>query len=315
MRKLTVLLAAAGLLLGISGSAQAGEMVQTGSTLGLALGGLPSIEIFALPGTESLVALNDGSLLGPVTGHNILVGSDVWSTINFGPGTSLFTGVPLIDNLKFTVANNAGVLQDGFTVASNSIGGGGSLGPNVGGILRLQGVAVIHALGGGIQLPVPLSNVGGVMGETTMVSLLGQNITAINGPFISDAVVITGLTENIVTIPLRGNAQGVAFTLQPTTMETVMTPTTNGGYRSTAGGDPFINHTVTISGTNNLASGSKAGAVTVVSPLRISTGLIAGTIPGMARIHLEFVPEPGTMLLLVSGAVGLAVIGRRRMRK
>jgi hypothetical protein len=28
----------------------------------------------------------------------------------------------------------------------------------------------------------------------------------------------------------------------------------------------------------------------------------------------EFVPEPGTVLLLVAGAAGLAVIGRRRMR-
>jgi hypothetical protein len=28
-----------------------------------------------------------------------------------------------------------------------------------------------------------------------------------------------------------------------------------------------------------------------------------------------FVPEPGTVLLLVTGAAGLAIVGRKRMRK
>ena len=94
-----------------------------------------------------------------------------------------------------------------------------------------------------------------------------------------------------------------------------MSPSTNGGYVSISGGNPFENGTVTISGTNNLLSGSKAGTVTVVTPMRVQTSGIAGTIPGRIEAHFEFVPEPGTMLLLVSGAVGLAVIGRRRMRK
>jgi len=314
MRKLIVLLVSAGFLLGVAGSAQAGEFVEETSTLGVALGGLPSIEITALPGTESLVTLGNGSLLGTATGHNVLVGSTVWSTINFGPGTSLFTGVPLISNLKFTVNNKGGLLQDGFT-ATNAVGGGGTLGPAMGGVLRLRGQTVIFALGGNIQLGVPLSFVGGQAGETTMVTLLGQNITATAGPFISAAVVITGLTSNIITIPQRGNAQGVAFTLQPTTGEDPRTPSTNGGFVSTGGGEPYVDSTVTISGTNNLASASTTGQVTVVAPIRVSTGLIAGTIPGKGEITISFVPEPGTMLLLVSGAVGLAVIGRRRMRK
>ncbi len=66
-------------------------------------------------------------------------------------------------------------------------------------------------------------------------------------------------------------------------------------------------------GTNNLASGAstQGGTVTVIAPLRIDTAAIAGRIRGSATTHMEFVPEPGTVLLLVSGAVGLAVIGRR----
>ncbi len=82
-------------------------------------------------------------------------------------------------------------------------------------------------------------------------------------------------------------------------------------------GNALGNHTVTISGTNSLASGAstQSGTVTVIVPLRIDPGAIAGRIPGAATIYMEFVPERGTVLLLVAGAVGLAVIGRRRMRE
>jgi hypothetical protein len=32
-------------------------------------------------------------------------------------------------------------------------------------------------------------------------------------------------------------------------------------------------------------------------------------------VDLVFVPEPGTLLLLVTGAIGLVAIGRRHIRK
>jgi hypothetical protein len=320
MRKLIVLLATAGLLLGITGSAQAGDMDDHNSTLGLIIGALPSVTISATPGTggpspPGLVLLSDSSLLGFSVGHNILVQSSIWSTINFGPGTSLFTGVPLVSNLKFTVHNRPGVLQDGFNGGTNSMGGGHPIGPAFGGVLRLRGVTIVSALAGAILLPVPLDHVGGLIGETTMATLIGNNLTATNGPFMTDTWKITGITTNIITIPARAGVQGVGFTLQATVNETAMTFSTNGGFVSISGGNPDVNHMVTITGTNSLLSGSKAGMVTVIAPLRIQTGTIANTIPGSATIKLTFVPEPGTMLLLVSGAVGLAVIGRRRMRK
>ena len=312
MRKFMHLVAAAGLVLGLTGTAQAGVFDPSQSTFGLILGGLPEIFFTATPGTESLVVLDN---LPGGGGHFVGAETSVWSTINFGPGTSLFTGVPLISNLKVTVHNQNGVLFDGFDAGTNPLGGGQFIGIEFGGVLRLTGVTVIHSLGGNIQLPTPLSHVGGLWGETTMVTLIGNNITATNGPFITSVIKITGVTSNIITVPNRGNAQGVAFTLQPTPAETIMTLSTNGGYASLSGGLALENHMVTITGTNNLLSGSKAGSVTVIAPLRVSTGAIAGNIPGSVTLHFEFVPEPGTMLLLVSGAVGLAVIGRRRMRK
>ena len=92
-------------------------------------------------------------------------------------------------------------------------------------------------------------------------------------------------------------------------------PSTGGGFVSTNGGLPLEAHTVTISGSNNLASASQSGMVTLVAPLRVDTGpAVSGGIPLTGKMTLSFVPEPGTMLLLVSGAVGLVLLGHRRMR-
>ena len=74
--------------------------------------------------------------------------------------------------------------------------------------------------------------------------------------------------------------------------------------------------TATIEGTNNLASASSAGQVTLVSPLRIDTGpLNVNNIPGSVSKTFVFAPEPGTLLLLASGAAGLVLMGRSRARK
>ena len=88
-----------------------------------------------------------------------------------------------------------------------------------------------------------------------------------------------------------------------------------GGFVQTAGGIPAENKTVTITGTQNLLSASQPGTVTLIAPLRIDTGSIVGRLPGSVIAKFTFVPEPGTLLLLIAGAIGLVVIGRRRMRK
>ena len=70
--------------------------------------------------------------------------------------------------------------------------------------------------------------------------MVGSNITLENGPFMTNAWVITGVTENIITIPARGTLQGVAFTLQPTPNEKAMTPSSQGGDASIAGGPAYV---------------------------------------------------------------------------
>jgi hypothetical protein len=320
MRKLTHLLLAAGLVLGLASNATAGEFQPGSSPVSVVFGGLPAITFAAENGSEALVGMTD-QLVSPF-GHFIGIGNTVWSTVNFGPGTSLFTGVPLISNLKVTAVNDFGNVRDGFTTPSNPMSNGakGQIGPTFGGHIRLSGVAIIQALG---NVEVGINHVGGLMGETTNATIITIfNIIATNGPFVTESLVITKVTSNLISVPGNASSQqktGVGFTMQPATDEFVRTFNTKGGFQSTAGsnggGLAAENHTVTISGTNNLASGSKAGMVTVVAPLRIDVDAIAGVIPGSVSMTFTFVPEPGTVLLLVSGAVGLAVIGRRRMRK
>ena len=289
------------------------------SSLELEIGDLPQVRIQGdnyFPGPR----WSFGSQGNPTLGFNIIFDPQgsftpnyptIWSTVNLGPGTSLFTGVPLISNLKITVREGPGILQSGAFASATSPLGPGFLSPSFGGILRLNGTAVVHAMAGAINLPIPLSHVGGGLGETTMQTLLGNNITVTFAPFAAGTWRITDITTNVITIPARGNVQGVAFTLQPTPGETAMTPSTNGGFVSISGGLPIEQRQVTVAGS--YGSGSPPQQVAVISPMRIDTGAIAGRIPGLARLNL--VPEPGGLLLLASGALGLAWIGHRSRRR
>jgi len=70
---------------------------------------------------------------------------------------------------------------------------------------------------------------------------------------------------------------------------------------------------------SNTSSTAKAsGVVQLITPVQVFTKGIAGNTTKLAlftSVTLHFVPEPGLMLLLGSGVVGLALLGRSRMRK
>lgn len=139
----------------------------------------------------------------------------------------------------------------------------------------LNGTATIGVLGGLVNLFIPLNVIGG-------------GGVAVGGA-ASLAVTVTGST-----LWTTGTAKNVGIT----------TTTPLGA----------VLNTVTVSGSNNLNSVS-GGTITLVTPVRILTNA-AGNLPGFAIQRLTFaVPEPGTLLLIGSGIVGLGLVGRRKLRK
>jgi hypothetical protein len=73
----------------------------------------------------------------------------------------------------------------------------------------------------------------------------------------------------------------------------------------------------TVMGGVNPASntGAPSGTVTLVTPIFVSTNIGASAIvPGFGIMTLQFVPEPGTLMLLGSGIAGLVAFGRSRVR-
>jgi hypothetical protein len=55
------------------------------------------------------------------------------------------------------------------------------------------------------------------------------------------------------------------------------------------------------------------GVVQLVTPVFVSTNIGASAVlPVFARATLQFIPEPGTLILLGSGIVGLVAFGRTR---
>jgi hypothetical protein len=69
------------------------------------------------------------------------------------------------------------------------------------------------------------------------------------------------------------------------------------------------------SGTTSTAQTS--GVLQVVTPAQVRTNLSLGSnvkVGALTELLIHFIPEPGLLLLLGSGVVGLAALGRSRMR-
>jgi hypothetical protein len=300
-------------------TAQASVFIATESQMQVQLAALPTIQVQG--SWTGLATVSNGA----GTGHDVAVPAGIFTTAGNSAGTSLLTGVALITNLTLTADNLAGTFTSAFN-ALNPVGGSQtpttpssvSLCPSgcLGGTQGFTGQFVLGILGVA-QVPFPL-NVVGVGGQTNLP--LGQGvIVATGGPFITGKMKITGVTTNVISMPGRGGVTGVGVLLAPAATEEVKTFTTNGGFiTSNPGGNLETLASVVVGGDSDLTSASAGGTVTLISPLRVNTGpLGVNNIPGVVTERLVFaaVPEPGTVLLLVSGAAGLVLIGRSRMRK
>jgi len=305
MRAVTAMAGLLGALLAAStAAASLATFVPEESRLNLAIGGLlPRVSFTALPDTEEHVSLIHNGM----GGHDLLLEPTVFSTVNYGVGTSLYTGVPGFTNARITCKNEQATFESGYT-HTNYVGNGSVIGPHLGGVAPLNGSLVLWAVHRPI-VPVTLNLAGGPPGiQVWAGSMLGFWIILTGGPWVTGAVSVTGITTNAISLD---GVTGAAITISPTPSQHPKVLSNGGGFVSTNGGPPLEYHTVTIAGSNNLPSASQSGAITLVAPMRVA---FIDRTPATARMTLHFVPEPGTMLLLAAGAAGLCLLGRKRMR-
>jgi len=326
----------------------AGVLSAPESTTTVQLGGGSGIVITGTyqNGGNAILSNNGG-------GHDLSFSDDIWTvdplvvnttagtyTGGLNSGTSLFTGVALLTDLIVDGhRNNVGAHTATYS-APNQVGGNltnptlqtlysGTICPTgcLGGTSSVDGATVLQAGGGFTSIQ---NVVIGVTSPPTATLPLGGNVVLVSGgPWVTGKVRVTDLTTNVISLPNRvptggqqvgpqGGPVGVGVTLRPTSQERVSTFTISGGFRGLANltATPEVRGTVTLQGTNNLQSASGAGTVSLISPLRIDTGPLGlGRIPGFVETRFVFAPEPGTLLLLASGAAGLVLIGRRRSKK
>jgi hypothetical protein len=287
MRKLFGFLVAASFAVGLAVPSHAATL-QTNGSLGVGIGALPPIVIPSAP-PNILIAVSSGagSFSDPAGMFSAFVALP----------TPLFTGVPLITSLNVTAANNTGT----FTATGGIAGGFGGPEP-------LNGFARIGVLGL-FTVPVPLGNVGG--GGSLALVVASLSVTVIGNIFTTGPAVVTGVTTTLTHLAGTTNCAPATCGAGTTT---AMSPTFTVQGISLGGGKLFAN-TITVTGFDNRTPGHQ-GSILLVSPIQIFTNA-AGNLPGFVQKAFTFtaVPEPGTLLLLGSGVAGLAILGRRRMRK
>jgi hypothetical protein len=70
--------------------------------------------------------------------------------------------------------------------------------------------------------------------------------------------------------------------------------------------------------SSNSSTAETSGVIQLIAPQQVTTSGIAGNSTELtlfARLTLHFIPEPGLLLLIGSGVVGLGLLGRSRMKK
>lgn len=327
LRKLTGLFSIAAVCILLAGSSSAAVLIPGGSSFKINLAALPTIEITGGYGAGAGATLTNGA----GSGHDVTTGGGLFQGTGITAGTSMLTGVALLQNMTMTATNVSAAYASNFGPTSNPWGGnllttnpnwtaGSGVicaspclgGTGIGGG-AYNGQVVLSTAVGNVSFTLDTMGVGGT--ETVLIA--GLPLVATGGPWVTGKVQVTGITTNVISVPARGGATGVAVEMFLTAVEGAGAKviSTMGGFTSTGTGLNLERHTVNFGGTQNLASTAVGGAVTMISPIRVNTGPLGqGVIPGVWRQTFKFVPEPGTVLLLVSGAAGLVALGRKRMK-
>ena len=257
-------------------------------------------------------------------------GSSVLLLGDFPQGTFSGGGVA-------TVNGSAG----GVPAHLNSLGLAASRG-QIGGDLTLlvtdpetvgNGIAAIQFVGieGGTGVLSPIS--GAAASTATLGS--GSNVLPVRG-VVKLCLVSTTCTSFLPLVLTEGSGTkgvgiGGLLTIGGTSVIrisveaapwTIKTATVVDHITTTGGNTAFVNITLPAfahgpaSGTTSTAQPS--GVVQMVTPAQARTNLALGSnakVSAAMTAVIHFIPEPGLLLLIGSGVVGLAVLGRNRMRK
>jgi hypothetical protein len=92
--------------------------------------------------------------------------------------------------------------------------------------------------------------------------------------------------------------------------------TGSGGFKTVVA-NGFIHGTASGSGGGS-STALNSGVVQLISPMQVTTTGVAGNsslISLFSILTLHFVPEPGFLLLLAAGVVGMGILGRNRMQR
>jgi hypothetical protein len=283
MRRLATLILTAAVGLGLASSAEAGTLEWSG-TLIVKLPIWGDLRPFVHFGTG--VATINGSAGG---GHINTIG---WTRgLSFTGGNNVPETIPLTGPQNPTVVT---LRATGFrlgTLTLNGISGGPPLGSKNTGVQPGRMKFCVLFPGCGAYLPIPIGTKGG------------------------DAVGVGGMIT-VNTFSKGGgfhlSVWGAPWTIGVASIRNVTTETPNGGIST---------YTKTIQGfVHGPASGSSTAAISgvlqIVTPVRIQTsGDSRDNInAGWVEVRLHFIPEPGLLLLLGSGAAGLLMLGRSRTR-
>jgi hypothetical protein len=139
--------------------------------------------------------------------------------------------------------------------------------------------------------------------------------TTINGVAYGDFAYAVGIGG---TVAVGGGATYISLEGAPWTIKTVGVwdnISTTGGLQKFT----LQTHKGWVHAPNSTTSttAQPSGVVQLVSPGQIHTTLQYGAnakLAGMLVTVIHFIPEPGLLLLLGSGVVGLCLLGRKRMR-
>lgn len=160
---------------------------------------------------------------------------------------------------------------------------------------------------------------------------LTQNVLALGG-VARVCLVLTGCNQFlplILTVNNGATGVGIGGTISiggagPVRISVVNSPWQLGTatrLQSTANGVVItrMHHGFIHGPQSNTSSTAKAsGIVQLITPIQVLVKGIAGNTRKLSlftSLTIHFVPEPGLMLLLGSGVVGLALLGRSRLRK